>query len=197
MTARQTSRRVGRWHLLPSGAEAEPDVAALPIRLVGGPGFGDGTHVTTRVCLEAIAALAPRAHPWRMLDFGSGSGILAIAGARLGATVDAVEIDPRARQHAERNFEANGLTRAVRQHASLEGTPGPFDLVVANILRQVLVAFARPLAQRAPWGALVLSGLVSTDVPEVSATYAPLLGARPEVYERDEWRALVWRARAP
>jgi ribosomal protein L11 methylase PrmA len=73
---------------------------------------------------------------------------------------------------------------------------GPFELVVANILRGVLLAFADALSGVcARGGALVLSGLVSTDVPEVSASYAPRLGgARPEVYEREDWRALVWRS---
>jgi ribosomal protein L11 methyltransferase len=169
---------------------------ALPLHLVPGPGFGDGRHPTTRVCLEAIAALAPRERAWRLLDFGSGSGILSIAGARLGATVDAVEIDPRAIEHAEQNLRANGVAERVRQITALGDAAGPFDLVVANILRSVLLLFADALVERvAPGGTLVLSGLVSTDVPEVSARYARLLGgARPEVYERDEWRALVWRS---
>jgi ribosomal protein L11 methyltransferase len=147
--------------------------------------------------MQAIAALAPRSRPWRLLDFGSGSGILSIAGARLGAIVDAVEIDPKAIAHAERNLCANDVTEQVRQVTSLGEVTGPYDLVVANILRGVLLAFAGALVPlRAARGHLVLSGLVSTDVPEVAACYAPLLGGvRPEVYERDEWRALVWRGK--
>ena len=79
---------------------------------------------------------------------------------------------------------------------SLDDAPGPFDLVVANILAAVLVAFADALVARlSPNGALVLCGLVATDVPRLIATYAPKLdGRRPEIYERGEWRALVWRA---
>jgi ribosomal protein L11 methyltransferase len=165
------------------------------MRLVRGPGFGDGAHPTTRVCLQAIAALAPRGRPWRLLDFGSGSGILSVAGALLGATVDAVEIDLRAVDHAKENLRVNGCAARVRQVTALDEAAGPFALVVANILRSVLVVFAEPLsARRAPGGVLVLSGLVSTDVPELTARYAPRLGgARPEIYERGEWRALVWR----
>jgi ribosomal protein L11 methyltransferase len=130
-----------------------------------------------------------------MLDFGSGSGILSIAGALLGATVDAVEIDRRAIAHAATNLRANAVGDRVRQGMDLGATAGAFDLVVANILRSVLLEFAAPLTRlRGESGALVLSGLVSTDVPEVSALYTPLLGGRrPEVYARDEWRALVWR----
>jgi ribosomal protein L11 methyltransferase len=148
--------------------------------------------------LQAIAALAPRGRPWRLLDFGSGSGILSIAGALLGATVDAVEVDPGARDHAERNFHASGVVERVRSREMLPST-GSFDLVVANILRAVLIEHAHDLVERrGREGALVLSGLVSTDVPEMIAHYAPELGgARPEIYERDEWRGLVWRAPLP
>lgn len=74
--------------------------------------------------------------------------------------------------------------------------PGTFDLVVANILRDVLLALAEPITSGvAIGGALVLSGLVSTDVPALTARYAKLLaGRRPEVYERGSWRALAWRS---
>jgi ribosomal protein L11 methyltransferase len=160
-----------------------------------GPGFGDGTHPTTALCLQALAALAPRDRPWRMLDFGSGSGILAIGAARLGATADAVEIDPLAAAHGERNARASGVHDRVAHVRTLEGARSSFDFVVGNILRPVLLEFASELVSRmAPRATLVLSGLVSTDVPEVSMRYAALLGgARPEIYPRDEWRALVWR----
>jgi ribosomal protein L11 methyltransferase len=160
-----------------------------------GPGFGDGTHETTQLCLQALAALAPRAEPWRMLDFGSGSGILAIGGARLGAAVDAVEIDAVASEHGERNAQANAVSDRVRHVRALDDTRGTFNFVVANILRSVLLEFADALVARlADDATLVLSGLVSTDVPQVSVRYASLLAdERPEVYERGDWRALVWR----
>jgi ribosomal protein L11 methyltransferase len=181
-----------RWQIVPRGGVAR--AGSVPVWLEPGPGFGDGSHPTTQVCLQALAALAPRDRAWRLLDFGSGSAILSIAGARLGAAVDAVEIDPRAIAHAERNLSLNGVAASVRQLAAIDEAIGPFDLVVANILRGVLLSFAEPLVARlARDGALVLSGLVSTDVPEVGSAYARLLGARPEVYERGEWRALAWR----
>jgi ribosomal protein L11 methyltransferase len=183
-----------RWQIGPPEAVAR--AGALAIRLIPGPGFGDGRHPTTQLCLEALAALAPRGRAWLLLDFGSGSGILSIAGALLGARVDAIEIDARAIEHAERNVAASGAEGSIRQRTTLEEASGPFDMVVANILCGVLLSFAAPLVAHVPRdGALVLSGLVSTDVPEVSGAYARLLGARPEVYEREDWRALVWRAR--
>jgi ribosomal protein L11 methyltransferase len=130
-----------------------------------------------------------------MLDFGSGSGILAIGAARLGAVVEAVEIDALASAHAERNARANAVVDRIRHARTLEDTRGSFDFVVANILRSVLLEFADALVARlASRATLVLSGLVSTDVPQVSVRYSALLeGLRPEVYERGDWRALVWR----
>jgi ribosomal protein L11 methyltransferase len=160
-----------------------------------GPGFGDGTHETTQLCLQALAALAPGAGPWRMLDFGSGSGILAIGAARLGAIVDAVEINALAGAHGERNARANAVSDRIRHNRTLEDTRGAFNFTVSNILHSVLLEYADALVSRLAQSAtLVLSGLVSTDVPQVSVRYASLLGdERPEVYERGDWRALVWR----
>jgi ribosomal protein L11 methyltransferase len=182
-----------RWQIVPPDGVVR--AGWLPLRLFPGPGFGDGRHPTTQLCLGALAALAPRGRAWRLLDLGSGSGILSIAGARLGASVDAVEIDPQAVEHAEQNLVLNGVVANVRQVTAIDDTVGPFDVVVANIIRSVLLSLAVPLVERlAPGGTLVLSGLVSTDVPEVSSAYQRLLGARPEVYERDEWRGIVWRS---
>ena len=196
VTSRAPLRVPPRWQILQPLAAAAPDAIAL--RLASGPGFGDGSHPTTQLCLQAVSAFARRDRPWRMLDFGSGSGVLSIAGALLGASVEAVEIDPAAIEHARANLAANGVEDRVRQHRTMEDVTGAFDLVVGNILRSVLLHFADDLAaRRASGGALVLSGLVSTDVPEVIAAYAPRLGgARPEVYSQDEWRALAWRHRA-
>ena len=181
------------WRIVPTLGADEGDEVRLVID--PGPGFGDGTHETTQLCLQAIAALARRSGPWRMLDFGSGSGILAIGAAKLRAVVDAVEIDAAAGAHGERNARANCVDDRIRHARTLEGTRAPFDLVVANILRVVLLEFADALvACLAPGATLVLSGLVSTDVPQVSVRYASLLGEeQPEVYERGDWRALVWR----
>ena len=181
------------WRIVPTLGADEGDEVRLVID--PGPGFGDGTHETTQLCLQAIAALARRSGPLRMLDFGSGSGILAIGAAKLRAVVDAVEIDAAAGAHGERNARANCVDDQIRHAPTLEGTRGPFDLVVANILRAVLLEFADALVARlGPGATLVLSGLVSTDVPQVSVRYASLLGQeQPEVYERGDWRALVWR----
>jgi ribosomal protein L11 methyltransferase len=183
-----------RWRIVSPGSPRDGEGTTLVID--SGPGFGDGTHETTQLCLQAIAALAPRGRPWRMLDFGSGSGILAIGAARMGAVVDAVEIDALARAHGAHCARSNGVAERIYLARSLEEARGPFDFVVANILRSVLLTFADELVLRlAAAGTLVLSGLVSTDVPEVSVRFSSLLGGRrPEVVSTGDWRAMAWRA---
>lgn len=181
------------WHLVPPGAPTE--AGRLPVILNPGPGFGFGEHPSTRLCLQAIAALAPRGPaPWTMLDFGSGTGVLSLAAARRGATVIGVELDAAARANAVVSLGYNDLPDRVRFVADLAAAPGPFDMVVANILRAVLVAHAAPLAARvAPGGLLVLAGLVSHDVPLMTLAYRSWFADQaPEVYQHGDWRAMVW-----
>jgi ribosomal protein L11 methyltransferase len=130
-----------------------------------------------------------------MLDFGSGSGILSIAAVKLGATAVAIEIDSVAQAHARANADANHAGERIELRSAFDGAAEVFDLVVANILRDVLIAFRGDIVRRlAREGTLVLSGLVSTDVPILVAHYGPHFeGRRPDIYERGEWRALVWR----
>jgi ribosomal protein L11 methyltransferase len=154
--------------------------------------FGDGTHETTRTCLQALAAFCPKG-PFRMLDVGSGTGILSIAAAKLGGAAIGVEIDERANEVAALAAHDNEVEGAVSFTSSWPD--GVFDVVVANILRDVLLALAPAIVARlAPHGLLVLSGLVSTDVPAVVARYGPSLPRhRLDVFERDVWRTLTYR----
>ena len=140
-----------------------------------GSGFGTGGHPTTRLCLAAIATLAP-APPGpgaRVLDFGAGSGILAIAAALRGAArVTAVEIDRRVHDAIRRNADLNGVADRIDVVDRLDDVAGDFDLVVANIVAPVLVAAAEPLATRLrPGGHVVLSGLRDGDLPGLRAAY--------------------------
>lgn len=154
--------------------------------------FGDGRHESTRMCLQALAAYAPR-EGFRLLDVGSGSGILSIGAAKLGGEAVGVEIDPEANAVAEENARLSGVEGRVSFGTMWPGES--FGVVVANILRDVLVMLAPEIVSRlAPPGTLILSGLVSTDVPATIGRYAPLLeGRRPDIFERGEWRTLVWR----
>ncbi|WP_437676959.1 50S ribosomal protein L11 methyltransferase [Sorangium sp. So ce131] len=154
--------------------------------------FGDGRHESTRMCLQALASFAPRGG-FRLFDVGSGTGILSIGAAKLGGEAVGVDIDDAAIGIAEGNARRSGVEGRVS--FATTWPDGTFDIVVANILRDVLTALApRVVARLAPTGTLILSGLVSTDVPEIVARYAPLLaGSRPEIFERNTWRTLVWR----
>lgn len=181
------------WRVLAPG-EANPG-PEHPLVLGAGPGFGTGSHPTTQLCLRGLAALSPKGgQAWRLLDFGAGAGILSLAGARLGAEVDAVEIEEAALASLAQHAAWNGLAERLRAHRDLDSAPGPFDFVVANILRQVLVAHARPLVGRLKaGGTLLLSGLTPMDLPELSACYAPWLsGRRPEAFRQGDWVALAW-----
>ncbi|MFH1811258.1 MAG: 50S ribosomal protein L11 methyltransferase [Pseudomonadota bacterium] len=182
------------WRVLRPGEQGVDGERSLYIR--PGKSFGDGRHPSTQLCLQAIATYAPRdGRAWQVLDVGTGSGILAIAAAHLGARVDAVDCEGAACQEALINLGLNGVQQRVRLAGQLAPRPGCYDLVLANILRPVLLELAPTLAASvAPGGDLVLSGLVATDVPELNARYAPLLaGKAAQVFALGEWRALVWR----
>lgn len=191
------------WEILPPWRESPSDPKSKIIRINPGAGFGTGTHETTQLCLQAIAfALRGEVDPsTRVLDFGSGSGILSIAAARLGASVDGVEIDPLAVDNATENLALNvadgalrGSVRFVLRLEDLGATTGCYPVVIANILRPVLVEFSEKLVGAlARPGKIVLSGLIATDLPEVITRYSFLMGGiRPQIFERGEWRALVF-----
>ncbi len=190
------------WEILPPWRECPTDPKSKVIRINPGAGFGTGTHETTQLCLQAVAFALRNAPPGTgVLDFGSGSGILSIAAARLGAQVDGIEIDPLAIDNATENLALNaaegGLSGTVRFAVTLASLGEPakkYSVVIANILRPVLIEFSAELVGRlARPGKVVLSGLIATDLPDVITRYSALLGGvRPQIFERGEWRALVF-----
>jgi ribosomal protein L11 methyltransferase len=164
----------GFW-IVPTWAAAPPDAGRV-IRLDPGLAFGTGTHPTTRMCLRWIArASARRSAPWsRVLDYGCGSGVLAIAACLFGAgAVEAVDIDPAAVETTRANAESNEVP--VRA-ADVQGVSGSYALIVANILSTPLKMLAPLLAARLDEGAeLVLSGILERQADELRAAYAPWL----------------------
>ena len=157
---------VPTWH-------EPPAQARKVIRLDPGLAFGTGTHPTTRMCLRWIARQAPAlAHGWsRVLDYGCGSGILAIGAALNGGNgIDAVDIDPAAVVSTQANAEAN----SVNLRAGLpELAQGQYPLVLANILATPLKLLAPLLcAHVAPGGHLVLAGILERQAEELQAAYA-------------------------
>lgn len=166
----------------------------IVIRLDPGMAFGTGSHATSQLCLESLLQIFDRhTTVGSVLDMGCGSGILAIAAAKLGAAkVHAVDIDPIAVDTARQNAAAN---HAVIQ-ASDAGQPisEMFDIVMANILAQPLKVLAPMLSSYAkPGGALLLSGILARQTEELLAVYRPLtthLGRLSVLQEKDGWACI-------
>ena len=160
--------------IVPSWHEAPPQARHV-LRLDPGLAFGTGTHPTTRMCLRWIAQQAGSAAnpPWqRVLDYGCGSGILAIGAALHGASgIDAVDIDPAAVASTTQNAQANG----VQLQAGLpDRADGHYPLVLANILATPLKLLAPVLCGHlAPGGHLVLAGILARQADELRDAYAP------------------------
>jgi ribosomal protein L11 methyltransferase len=174
---------VPTWHEPPAQADQV-------IRLDPGLAFGTGTHPTTRMCLRWIATHPVRG--LRVLDYGCGSGILAIAAAKFGATdIDALDIDEAAVVSTRLNAEANG----VSLRAGLpDAARGDYPVVLANILATPLKVLAPLLAARvAPGGSLVLAGILERQADELSAAYAPHLpaGSALTVTDREDGWVLM------
>jgi ribosomal protein L11 methyltransferase len=154
---------VPTWHQPPAQARQV-------IRLDPGLAFGTGTHPTTRMCLRWIARHPPAGQ--RVLDYGCGSGILAIGAAKFGATeIDAVDIDEAAVQATQANAAANDAVL----HAGLpDRAQGRYQTVLANILASPLKVLAPLLcAHVAPGGSLVLAGILERQTEELKQAYAP------------------------
>jgi ribosomal protein L11 methyltransferase len=177
--------------VVPSWHDA-PDPSALVLELDPGLAFGTGSHPTTRLCMEWLEA-----HPApgkTVLDYGCGSGILAMVAKKLGAgEVTGVDIDPQAIESARANAVRNQCDIAYYlpdDFAASNRAGEKFDIVVANILSSPLKLMAPMLSGRvAPGGSLILSGVLERQAEEVAAAYAPFI--RLGVWaEQDGWVAL-------
>jgi len=183
---------VPSWH---RDDPAVPGLAALGddaihIELDPGLAFGTGSHPTTHLCLAWLEAELPAGAT--VLDYGCGSGILAIAARKLGAgATDAVDIDPQAVQATADNARVNQVQLQAMLPDAL--ADGAYQVVVANILSNPLKVLAPMLAGRvAPGGQLVLSGVLERQADEVAAAYAPWL-AMSVWQARDGWVCLHGR----
>jgi ribosomal protein L11 methyltransferase len=182
--------RIGRRLVIVPAWEAyDPAPAEVVIRLEPGMAFGTGLHPTTRLCLKAIEqCLSPGQ---AVLDVGTGSGVLAIAAAKLGAgPVVAIDADPQAVAVAGQNITLNGVAGQVEvKHSTLPGggdmpvyfvldhppellDAGQFDLIAVNILAPVIAGMAAALAARlAPGGCVVAAGLIDSQERDVVAAF--------------------------
>ena len=156
---------VPTWH-------EPPEAAKQIIRLDPGLAFGTGTHPTTRMCLKWIATQTDKSKFQRVLDYGCGSGILAIGAAKFGALdIDAVDIDPSAVEASLLNASANNV--AIRVGLT-DAVSGQYQTVLANILASPLKVLAPLLCARvAKGGSLVLAGILERQADELKAAYAP------------------------
>jgi len=193
---------VGRFYIYASHVAWRPLAGRIPLRIDPGVAFGTGTHATTSGCLRAIEDLGHRRRFKRALDVGTGSGILAIAMARLWKRkVIGSDIDPIAVRVAGENAALNAVAKLVdfRPGAGLARVAqgARFDLIVANILARPLTAMAGDLSRRlTPGGYVVLSGLIERDERFVIAPYVNHGLKFERRYVRDGWLTLVLKKRA-
>ena len=187
-------------HLIvkPSWEPCEPGPGDAVIEMDPGMAFGTGLHASTRLALGLLERRCAAGPPRRALDLGTGTGILAMAAALRGAgAVLALDNDPDAVEAARLNVARNRLEGRVRVAGDdLAAVAGPFDLIVANITADVLIALAPRLAARlAPGGALVLAGILAGEQEREVRAACERLGLRcEEATAEDEWAALLLEA---
>ncbi|MFN3703281.1 50S ribosomal protein L11 methyltransferase [Thermomonas sp.] len=172
-------------HALPDGADT-PDAAV--VRLDPGLAFGSGTHPTTALCLRWLDGLAAcgELQGKTVLDFGCGSGILALAALKLGAAAAVgIDNDPQAITATADNALRNGV--AIQVATPQDAPAGTYPVVVANILASALDALAEVLAARtAPGGRLAMSGILAGQEDELLARFAPWFDAL-QIAREDDW----------
>ncbi|MGC3962299.1 MAG: 50S ribosomal protein L11 methyltransferase [Rhodocyclaceae bacterium] len=182
-------RITDRMWIVPSWHDA-PHPNAINIEMDPGMAFGTGSHPTTHLCLQWLTEhVAPGVS---VLDYGCGSGILAIAAAKLGAgNILGVDIDPHAVEASKANAERNGAVATF--HHSAEAVSGKFDRVVANILTNPLCVLAPAIAGHvAEGGELTLSGVLAAQAQQVIDAYAPYIALQVGA-EREGWVRLEGR----
>jgi ribosomal protein L11 methyltransferase len=188
--------RVGRRLVTrPTWLDAEPGPDDVVLDLDPGMAFGTGLHPTTRLCLIALESLADRGRlrGARVLDVGCGSGILAIAAAKLGAaSVVGIDVDPIAVEATLANAATNGLSgRISARLGSLPSGLPPFDVVSANLIASLLVELAPALAaELRRHGTLVSSGIFIDREADVRWAFAKALLDVGETWDEGDWMAL-------
>ncbi|MCY3622847.1 MAG: 50S ribosomal protein L11 methyltransferase [Gammaproteobacteria bacterium] len=179
--------RFAKLLVVPRTTTFQPRPDDVVLRLDPGLAFGTGTHPTTALCLERLARAPLEGR--RVLDVGSGSGILAIAAARLGATAVAVDHDPQARRATLENGRRNGVEIGIE--CRLDAVDSSFDLVLANLVAGTIRELAEALIARvAPAGELVLSGILAGQVEWVMDAFSNKSLRFEAPADRDGWAML-------
>ena len=179
--------------IVPSWCDA-PQPDAVNILLDPGLAFGTGTHPTTSLCLQWLddKQLADK----HVLDYGCGSGILAIAAAKLGAdTVTGIDIDPQALQATRDNAQRNEVSDAISTHLPMALPDAGFDMLLANILAGPLTELAPMLCNALKPGAeLVLSGILAEQAEDILQAYGQYCDMEATV-QQDDWIRVSGRKR--
>jgi ribosomal protein L11 methyltransferase len=177
----------------------------IVLELDPGMAFGTGTHPSTRLCMEILEKIFFREgnyhgtstnEPLNVLDVGTGSGILGITAAKLGARqVIGIDIDPQAIAVAKENIAKNSVDRIITASDSpLERVEGTYDIVVANILAEELVNMAAELVKRvSPGGFLILSGILTEKENVVMQEFSTSEMSLVEISHEAEWSCLAYR----
>ena len=193
--------RVGRFFVHPSHFDGAPPPGAIRIRVDASSAFGSGEHASTKGCLLALGRVARRGRPISVLDLGYGSGILAVAMAKLWRGQGlASDIDPEAARVTRRNARVNGVAGNVRVvcakglgHPALR-RGAPYDLIVANILARPLIALAAEIAPRlAPRGTVIVSGILAEQAHWVAGAYRRCGLRLLRADDHDGWSTLTLR----
>ena len=174
-----------RLWVCPSG-ESASDPDAVVVRMDPGLAFGTGAHTTTALCLEWLGEHPPTGRT--VIDFGCGSGILAVAACKLGAeSVRGADIDPQALQATRNNAARNGMEQRIVASLPDALDPRPVDLVIANILANPLIELAGRLARLVcGQGRILLTGILAEQADDVMSAYQQWFDFRVPV-QREEW----------
>ncbi len=182
----------------PTWKKVERKPGRIIIEIDPGMAFGTGSHASTMMCLKAAGKLANAIKRNSVLDVGTGSGILAIAAAKLGAeNAVGLDIDPEAIKVAKKNIRLNKVSSIVKLTGKpLEKIKNRFSIIFANIIAEELIKIAGHLKARImDNGFLILSGVLKDRVREVEVVYKRL-GFKPfKTYSRGEWVCLILRKR--
>jgi len=184
--------------MYPAGSAA-PDTDSAVVHLDPGLAFGTGTHATTALCLEWLDGLPLNGKT--MLDYGCGSGILAIAGLKLGcASAVGMDIDPQAILATRQNASDNNVAGNLQIFGHPDEIKGRFDVVVANILAGPLVQFAESITLTLKGsGMLALSGVLCEQADDVLAAYESWIDFDEPVFKKQDgqvWSRLTGKRRA-
>lgn len=184
-----------RLWICPGDSSVDDDVAIV-LRLDLGLAFGTGTHASTALCLDWLDGLS--LHGLTVLDYGCGSGVLAIAALLLGSdSAVAMDIDPQAVVATQNNATRNNVDGQLTVVGCADEIDGTFDVIVANILANPLIELAEPIARRVNGGCLLaLSGILSEQVDQVLEAYRPWIEFDEPVtrqHDAQTWARLTGR----